>query len=1027
MKSDFFARRALLILCVVFFLVPFALRGARMSLERMENNVRDWLPDSFDETRELTWFAQHFVGEQSFVLLTWEGCSEQDESYRLFVEKLRNEILPASEEPIDENAAEVAESAAAPEEDARQRELTRARQWGDKLLLYTTGDFHQNWGGLDEKWLRGADQNWYYVTPVGELYRWHGRSDFLGAIGRMIQRGIRGDRSIRGTLVATFGQPPAGRQRNEFHNDPRRLTARVLKSVTTGPDVLAELAQPGGSMWPIGMDYSDEERARIARRRALDRLKGTLYGPEPYEDFQWTAADLPNVVYEQTLAQLPSGWEERVDAFSQTLVDTRYNGERAELLKASLLDKESHWNALFEHLGVEPPGLQTCIMVTLSPAGTEDLRQVIGRGLLGKPRGKLVDLAVESGVRAPSKPPLMPFASHVPTMGKVLRLGGPPVDNVAIDEEGQITLVRLVGFSVLIGLGLGYLCFRRVNVTLMVFLVGGISAVASLSIVWWSGSSVDAILMSMPSLVYVLGLSGAVHIVNYYREAVKEHGLQGAPARALGHGIWPCTLAAFTTSLGLLSLCQSNIFPIRKFGFFSALGVMTTLILLFTYLPSALQLWPPHYGTRPNPSGRPSLRQRIHAFWQKVGDWIVDHHWWVAGASAVVLIGLGMGLTRLNTSIQLLKLFDQDAKIIRDYRWLEANVGKLVPMELIVSVDQRYQYPTLEQRQSGQAPAVEPGEEKYQYSFLERVELVSHVQQAVEDVFGEQGQDIVGRALSAATFTPPILDPLDRQRYTVNSLLEKNRDRLLQESYLAVDNDQSELWRISVRLGALNDVDYGQFVSQLKRVVEPVLKAYQFRDVILQAIADEDSGENDSTGAWDNAKIAILGAADPRLAASPGSEQEATEPSADSPATPTVGPSQITVQTDEMLGVDRVFARVLGDLLRAKKFDGPRRGRTPKQLLVWHDPATRPLGENALSEQWGAELARYDCVVILRDHSDYDLDFIRRHSRQVIDARDHTFNPSVDLTAKESGEPIRVTYTGVVPIVYKAQRTLLHS
>ena len=55
----------------------------------MENNVKDWLPDSFTETQELAWFARHFVGEQAFVLLTWEGCSEQDRSYRLLVEKLR--------------------------------------------------------------------------------------------------------------------------------------------------------------------------------------------------------------------------------------------------------------------------------------------------------------------------------------------------------------------------------------------------------------------------------------------------------------------------------------------------------------------------------------------------------------------------------------------------------------------------------------------------------------------------------------------------------------------------------------------------------------------------------------------------------------------------------------------------------------------------------------------------------------------------------------------------------------------------
>ena len=136
-------------------------------------------------------------------------------------------------------------------------------------------------------------------------------------------------------------------------------------------------------------------------------------------------------------------------------------------------------------------------------------------------------------------------------------------------------------------------------------------------------------------------------------------------------------------------------------------------------------------------------------------------------------------------------------------------------------------------------------QEKYQYNFLERIELVAHIQNAVEDVFGEQGQDVVGRAMSAATFTPPILDPLDTQRFPTNKRLEENRDRLLQENYVAVDQDDAELWRISVRLGALNDVDYGQFVSELKRVVEPVLTAYELRDVILRSIA-ENRGEADA-------------------------------------------------------------------------------------------------------------------------------------------------------------------------------------
>ena len=66
-------------------------------------------------------------------------------------------------------------------------------------------------------------------------------------------------------------------------------------------------------------------------------------------------------------------------------------------------------------------------------------------------------------------------------------------------------------------------------------------------------------------------------------------------------------------------------------------------------------------------------------------------------------------------------------------------------------------------------------------------------------------------------------------------------------------------------------------------------------------------------------------------------------------------------------------------------------------------------------------------MVLVQDHPDYDLDFIRQHSRHVVDARHHGFDPSATRRRNNLGKPIQVTYTGVVPIVYKAQRTLLHS
>ena len=95
-RPTFFARRAILILVVVFFFVPFALRGARMAVQGMKNDVKDWLPKEFEETKDLDEFRRYFLSEQ-FVLVSWDGCygDADDERYRMFLAKLMPETPPS--------------------------------------------------------------------------------------------------------------------------------------------------------------------------------------------------------------------------------------------------------------------------------------------------------------------------------------------------------------------------------------------------------------------------------------------------------------------------------------------------------------------------------------------------------------------------------------------------------------------------------------------------------------------------------------------------------------------------------------------------------------------------------------------------------------------------------------------------------------------------------------------------------------------------------------------------------------------
>ncbi len=1003
MKEGFYSKKsalgvpnALILLMLIFFFVPFAGRGARMALQKTENNVKDWLPSDFRETEELAWFAKKFVSEQ-FIVATWKGCDEDDQRLKMFVSKLQSEQAPTGR-------------------DDSSSDFFRAKKLGAEYALFVGKDMATNWGGKEEKWLTDENGKSYYITPDGRLYRWDGSPNLVSAAWRTMARAT-GSFSLDGQFVAGFGDPSTDSNPNPFWADPRLLAAPLFKTIETGPEVVKRLAGEGGSL-------ATPTEPTAGRRDAIARLTGTLFGPPVPTGFSWTSAELPKLLGSEKLAELPKGWQETWDVVVQRAVDTQHGGDLEAFRGSDPVDQSRVWYDFFDAVGVAEPQRQTSVMLTLSEPARRNLGRVIGRGMMGQTRGRLFDIGEECGIAAPAIPPTSPppfswLAASGPLPEPIMHIGGPPVDNVAIDEEGTITLVRLIGYSLALGLGLSLILLRSIRLMLMVFFVGGVSAMASLSLVWWGNASVDAILLTMPSLVYVLGMAGAVHIINYYRDAVVEHGMDQAPERAIAHAVLPCTLAALTTAIGLLSLCSSNILPIRKFGIFSAMGVMATLVLLYLFLPSALTVFPPPSKLMRNAGQKAA--GRILNFWEAIGGFILRRHWYVNAACIALLVVMGLGLFKIKTSVQLLKMFDDNSQIIRDYAWLEENFGRLVPMELVVRFPETIQRPA-EADESMTSDDLKLA--RTQLSLLERAEAVARIQSVMQDEFGYQGQDIVGRGMSAITFLRDIPDPsrgFDWQRSAFSRLLQKSRPELLDSDYLAVEEEGeaagTELWRISLRLGALNDVDYGEFVKTLRRVVEPVVTSYRVRHQVLEAVVKDASKSNDRIVG----NVLVLGHSNPNAsptAANAEPNQTSTTETAD---------AKLKVASSQVVSV---FVKTLSACLTNESI----------KVTWWHDPEVLPLSaEEAVSKEWAEYIKRYTCIVIAHPHPDYDLDFIRAQHPHVIDASSmltESLVPPDSHNRNVVSQPVElathagqmdVVYTGVVPVVYKAQRTLLVS
>ncbi|MCM2372490.1 MMPL family transporter [Rhodopirellula sp. ICT_H3.1] len=1050
---------ALLVLMGFFFILPSAFRGARSGLQNKENDIKDWLPSDFPETAELDWFAEHFAGE-SFVLATWPGCTVGDQRLHLLENKLLHESADFRKQLLAEEA-----DAASGLSLAERRTRVRARALGEELKLLPPGQDLDNWGGRDEKWVASANGTWYFITPDGRFYRWEEANNGPAGLLRAIKKAI-GQYHLDGKLVTALGEPSTPEKINEFYNDPTLLCAPLFETVQTGATIVSELSAEGGALWPV--DTTDpEKRPLVARRRAMERLTGSLFAPAVPPGFEWTVADFVEVLPPEKREKLPTDYEFIVNSTLQDFADDRLDGNPDAISSAITPVQTDAWYAVFDALEIEAPPRLTCILVTLTDLAKDNLAYAIGRGTLGSPQGRLLALAEQSGVHPPSPPSTAPppFNREPPeTVGSLppLRMGGPPIDNIAIDEEGTVTLVRLIGYCILIGVGLSYFCFRSIKTTLMLFIVGGSAAMLSMAMVGWTGGRVDAILLSMPSLVYVLGLSGAIHVINYYRDEVRVRGQRGAAGRALRHALLPCTLAAVTTAIGLGSLYTSNLKPISNFGLYSAIGVIATLAILFSYLPAALEVFAPKFVDRkktkkpkadntaktsehPDPTAAFPIKtdMGLAAWWVAFGRFITGHHRAVAITCMLLLAIASLGLFRITTSVQLLKLFDSNARILRDYAWLEENFGKLVPMEIVVRMPPELQHDFASPSTvAAKAERGEPGaaEEAISLDLLERIEAVSRIRIAVTRTLGEEGTGEVGQASSMDTFLPP-LPGVSRGWSTVRSTMRQrigeSKDKMLDSDYVKIEEHGplagSEMWRLSLRVSALSDNDYGLFINDLRDVVSPVIEAYRTRAALLTALSESKSG---ITG---KQRILIVGSDRVKGLA------EAT-----------------LVNADGSVNAAAVFLSTLHELVENEQVQRPH----------WIDPKNPKLQPQPGSEAWDRTIANYDAVIwvdgietslvsqrgngeplhlgaaskaseflaaakiVIRADEIAATPIGKEIVRVAPTPHDHNNPHAVRITKGDRQVPVfdvknaiapQVVFTGVVPVVYKAQRTLLGS
>lgn len=402
-----------------------------------------------------------------------------------------------------------------------------------------------------------------------------------------------------------------------------------------------------------------------------------------------------------------------------------------------------------------------------------------------------------------------------------LALGGSAVGGSALNNEmkkaawnSEASLLAMhrrspVLLSLIASIVFAFALLRGIRVTIYVLAATLFATFTAVAIVPPIAGGMNMVLVVMPTLLMVLTLSSAIHVVNYYRHAVRA-GHPDPVASAVKVAWWPCILASLTTALGLASLAGSPLSPVRDFGIFSAIGCIIALPVALLALPGALQLWPVSV-----PASRPSSGTG----WRRLGGMIVRNRRTIVAAS-ILLFGAGaFGLTYFKTETKAIRYFPPEARVVRDYMFLENNLSGIVPLEAVI---------------------VFGAEAQKTSTFLDRLEIV---REATENI--RRHPEISG-ALSLADFQPlsprpePSASFATKAGYFRRSGIVEKRMKTGESAgrFLAICRTSpeslnssgkvfaspgDELWRVTAHAAIMSDADYTGLTGQIDRIVDDVL------------------------------------------------------------------------------------------------------------------------------------------------------------------------------------------------------------
>jgi len=148
-----------------------------------------------------------------------------------------------------------------------------------------------------------------------------------------------------------------------------------------------------------------------------------------------------------------------------------------------------------------------------------------------------------------------------------------------------------------------------------------------------------------------------------------------------GKMFWPILYTVLTTICAFLSLIFSDIKPIIDFGWMMTVGLLVSLSITFTLLPSILNIL-----TKENTIYKVEKKSTITSFLSKITQ---KNTKTIFTSAFLVVVVSAVGITKLEVENSFINYFDKKTEIYKGMKLIDDELGGTTPLDIIIKFPEK--------------------------------------------------------------------------------------------------------------------------------------------------------------------------------------------------------------------------------------------------------------------------------------------------------------------------------------------------